>query len=104
MALTKVSLLLFMLDARANRHDCAKLFSQVEFAVPMTCQRCVDAIRGSIANVEGIQDIDISLERGTVVVKTNLPCSVIQERIEKTGKQAVLKGYGGLNIHFFFIC
>lgn len=73
---------------------------QVEFAVRMTCQKCVNAIRESIADVEGIKDIDISLERGTVIVETNLPYSVIQEKIEKTGRQAVLKGYGGLNTFF----
>lgn len=67
----------------------------------MTCQKCVNAIRESIANIEGIQNIDISLEHGTVVVETNLPYSVIQERIEKTGRQAVLKGYGGLNIFLY---
>lgn len=64
----------------------------------MTCQKCVNAIRESIADLEGIQNIDVSLERGTVVVETNLPYSVVQEKIEKTGRQAVLKGYGGLNI------
>lgn len=68
----------------------------------MTCQKCVNAIRESIADMEGIQNIDISLERGTVVLATNLPYSVIQERIEKTGRQAVLKGYGGSNIPLLF--
>ncbi|XP_032676384.1 copper chaperone for superoxide dismutase [Odontomachus brunneus] len=68
--------------------------ARIEFAVHMTCQKCVNAIRESITDMEGIQNIDISLEHGTVVVETNLPYSVIQERIEKTGRQAVLKGYG----------
>lgn len=73
-----------------------RIIWQIEFAVHMTCQKCVNAIRESIEGMEGIQNIDISLERGTVVVETNLPYSVIQEKIEKTGRQAVLKGYGGL--------
>lgn len=69
---------------------------QIEFEVPMTCEKCVKSISKSIADLEGIQNIDISLERGTVVVETSVPYSVIQERIERTGKQAILKGYGGL--------
>ncbi|XP_020295228.1 copper chaperone for superoxide dismutase isoform X2 [Pseudomyrmex gracilis] len=68
--------------------------AKIEFEVPMTCEKCVESISKSIADLEGIQNIDISLERGTVIVETSLPHSIIQERIEGTGKQAVLKGYG----------
>lgn len=69
----------------------------------MTCQKCVNIIYKSVADLKGIRNIDISLERGTVIVETDLPYSIIQERIEQTGKQAVLKGYGGLNIFFLYI-
>lgn len=63
----------------------------------MTCEKCVDAISKSIADLDGIWNVNISLERGTVTLETSLPYSIIQERIERTGRQAVLKGYGGLN-------
>lgn len=63
----------------------------------MTCERCVNAISKSIADLDGIRNVDISLERGTVTLETSLPYSIVQERIERTGRQAVLKGYGGLN-------
>ncbi|XP_011167360.2 copper chaperone for superoxide dismutase isoform X3 [Solenopsis invicta] len=68
--------------------------AKVEFDVHMTCEKCVNAISKSIADLKGIQNVDISLERGTVTLETNLPYSVIQERIERTGRQAVLKGFG----------
>lgn len=70
----------------------------------MTCQNCVNSVKNSLSNVEGINNVDISLERGTVVVDTNLPNSLIQEKIESTGKKAVFKGYGGKyqKIIFFF--
>ena len=68
---------------------------QIEFAVQMTCQNCINAVKNSLSNVEGIKDVDISLERGTVVVDTSLPYSLVQEKIESTGKKAILKGYGG---------
>ncbi|XP_011304094.1 copper chaperone for superoxide dismutase isoform X2 [Fopius arisanus] len=68
--------------------------TKVEFAVDMTCQNCVKQVEGSLRELEGIHHIDISLERGTVLVNTDMPYSVIQEKIESLGKRAVLKGYG----------
>lgn len=79
------------------------LFLQIEFAVHMTCERCIDAISKSIADLSDIRNVDISLERGTVTLETSLPYSVVQERIEITGRQAVLKGFGGLDEYYFFI-
>lgn len=69
----------------------------------MTCEKCVNAISKSIADLNGIRNVDISLERGTVTLETSLPYTVIQERIERTGRQAVLKGYGGLNEFYYAI-
>lgn len=68
--------------------------AKIEFAVNMTCQKCVNTVRESLLDLNGIENLDISLERGTVVVETNLPFTLIQEKIEKSGKKAVLKGYG----------
>lgn len=66
----------------------------------MTCQKCVDAVRNTLTGINGIENIDISLEKGNVVIETNLPYSLIQEKIEQSGRQAVLKGYGSNNILF----
>ncbi|XP_076277820.1 copper chaperone for superoxide dismutase isoform X2 [Lasioglossum baleicum] len=68
--------------------------AKIEFAVNMTCQKCVDAVQNSLASVKGIENIEISLEKGNVVVQTNLPYSIIQEKIEQSGRKAILKGYG----------
>ncbi|XP_076626329.1 copper chaperone for superoxide dismutase isoform X2 [Colletes latitarsis] len=68
--------------------------AKIEFAVNMTCQKCVDAVRNSLTGVNGIENIDISLEKGNVVIETNLPYSILQEKIEQSGRKAVLKGYG----------
>lgn len=68
--------------------------AKIEFAVNMTCQKCVDSVRNSLTDTRDIKNVDVSLEKGSVVVETTLPYSVIQERIEKAGKTAVLKGYG----------
>lgn len=52
----------------------------MEFSVEMTCGKCVNKIEESLASLNGINYVDISLERGTVVVESNLPHSVIQEK------------------------
>lgn len=70
----------------------------------MTCQKCVNTVRESLLDLNGIENLDVSLERGTVVVETNLPFTLIQEKIEKSGKKAVLKGYGGKQIIYLYKC
>ncbi|XP_023706522.1 copper chaperone for superoxide dismutase isoform X1 [Cryptotermes secundus] len=71
------------------------VLAKIEFTVQMTCQKCVNKIRESLSNVKGIESIDISLDNETVIVETSLPSSEVQEKIESTGRRAVLKGYGG---------
>lgn len=68
--------------------------AKIEFAVNMTCQKCVDTVCNSLTGIDGIEDIEVSLGNGSVIVKTDLPYSVIQRKIEESGKKAVLKGYG----------
>ncbi|XP_008546076.1 copper chaperone for superoxide dismutase [Microplitis demolitor] len=68
--------------------------SKIEFAVNMTCEKCVDAIKNCLSDNKDIQKVDISLDRGTVLVETKLPYTIIQEKIESSGKRAVLKGFG----------
>jgi copper chaperone for superoxide dismutase len=73
---------------------------QIEFAVQMTCQKCVNKIRESLSNVKGIESVDISLDKETVIVETYLPSAEVQQKIESTGRRAVLKGYGGKMVYF----
>lgn len=60
----------------------------------MTCEKCVGAISSALSNVEGIENFEISLEKGSVIVQTSLPSNTIKEKIETTGRRAILKGYG----------
>jgi copper chaperone CopZ len=85
-------------DFESLNCSCSSL--QIEFAVQMTCQKCVDKIRESLSDVKGIGSIDISLDKETVIVETSLPSSEVQQKIESTGRRAVLKGYGGKIIYF----
>jgi copper chaperone for superoxide dismutase len=61
----------------------------------MTCENCVNKIRESLSDMKGIESIDISLDNETVIVETSLPSSEVQQKIESTGRRAILKGYGG---------
>ncbi|XP_028371672.1 copper chaperone for superoxide dismutase isoform X1 [Phyllostomus discolor] len=66
----------------------------LEFAVQMTCQSCVDAVRKSLQGVAGVQSVEVQLENQTVLVQTTLPSQEVQALLEGTGRQAVLKGMG----------
>lgn len=53
---------------------------------------CAEKLKDVLKDV-GPVDIDVS--SGRVVVNSNLPWIEIQEKIEKTGRRAVLSGFGG---------
>ena len=66
----------------------------------MTCQKCVDSINNSLTKADGIKNVEVFLDQGSVIVETNLPHTKVQELIENTGRKAVLKGYGGKFLMF----
>ncbi|BES92841.1 Superoxide dismutase [Cu-Zn] [Nesidiocoris tenuis] len=66
----------------------------IEFAVKMTCKSCVDAVSEKLKNVKGVENFDIDLDKGIVLVETELPSSYVQDQIESTGRVAVINGYG----------
>lgn len=65
---------------------------KVEFAVQMSGAGCAEKVKQSLADV-GTVNIDVPT--GRVVVNSDLPWIEIQEKIEKTGRKAVLSGFGG---------
>lgn len=54
---------------------------------------CAEKLKDVLKDV-GPVDIDVS--SGRVVINSNLPWIEIQEKIEKTGRRAVLSGFGGM--------
>ncbi|SAM02390.1 hypothetical protein [Absidia glauca] len=71
---------------------------QYTFNVAMSCSGCSGAVERALKKVDGVDSIEISLEKQTVVVDTNLPRELILETIKKTGKTVtemvwVLHGY-----------
>lgn len=69
--------------------------TKIEFAVQMTCNSCVEAVKKSFTNVDGIKNFEIDLEKESVVVESNLPIFKIQKILESTGKKVAVKGYAG---------
>lgn len=69
---------------------------KVEFAVQMSGPGCAQKVQNCLKDV-GTVDIDIL--KGSVVVSSELPWIEIQEKIEKTGRKAVLSGFGGKISH-----
>ncbi|XP_018574478.1 copper chaperone for superoxide dismutase isoform X2 [Anoplophora glabripennis] len=61
----------------------------------MTCDSCVEAVKKSLENVEGIKSVDIDLKKGSVVVDSNLPITDVQRKLESTGRKVVVKGQAG---------
>lgn len=67
-------------------------FLKVEFAVQMTGPDCVQDLKETLKNVG---TVDIDQKAGRVVINSNIPWIEIQEKIEHTGRKAVLSGFGG---------
>lgn len=49
-------------------------------------------------SLKDIGTVEIDVQSGRVVVNSDLPWIEIQEKIEKTGRRAVLSGFGGKNL------
>ncbi|XP_038072125.1 copper chaperone for superoxide dismutase-like [Patiria miniata] len=71
--------------------------TKVEFAVQMTCQKCVDSISKALEGVDGVSSLDINLAQEQVVIESILPSSELLELLENTGRRAVVKGHGVSN-------
>lgn len=71
---------------------------QVEFAVQMSGEGCANKVKQCLKDVGSV---DIDVPTGRVIVNSHLPWIEIQEKIEKTGRRAVLSGFGGDDFNTF---
>ncbi|XP_022907292.2 copper chaperone for superoxide dismutase [Onthophagus taurus] len=69
--------------------------TKIEFAVKMTCEKCVEAVQNSFRNESRVQLVDINLKANRVVVATDLPTEQVQQILEKSGRKVVVKGHAG---------
>jgi len=68
--------------------------AKMEFAVNMTCGSCENAVRESLQHIRGIENVEIDVQKQSVVIMTIQPADTIQKAIETTGMLAVLRGQG----------
>ncbi|CAM0137168.1 unnamed protein product [Umbelopsis sp. WA50703] len=52
----------------------------------MSCSGCSNAVNRALSKLEGVDKIDIDLEKQLVVVDTDLPQEAVTQTIAKTGK------------------
>lgn len=71
-------------------------YFKVEFAVQMSGPGCAAKVQNSLKDVGSV---DIDIPSGRVTVNTELPWAEIQDKIEKTGRRAVLSGFGRTYSH-----
>lgn len=69
--------------------------TKIEFAVQMTCNSCVEAVKKALKNVSDIKNVEVDLAKESVVVESNLPTLEIQRILESTGKKVAVRGYAG---------
>ncbi|KAL7317516.1 ATX1 antioxidant protein 1, variant 2 [Mucor circinelloides] len=60
--------------------------AQYTFNVEMSCSGCSNAVNKALSRLEGVEKVDISLEKQEVVVDTELPRETVLAAIKKTGK------------------
>ena len=55
----------------------------------MTCEHCVNAVKGEISQLQGVDKVDVELEGGKVTVQSDAPVDQEQIRsaVEKAGYQ-----------------
>ncbi|KAH6859568.1 Cu,Zn superoxide dismutase-like protein [Alternaria alternata] len=64
------------------------------FAVPMTCQSCINDIEGSLQQLGGINKVTANLKDQLVSIEGTAAPSAIVEAIQATGRDAILRGSG----------
>ncbi|KAJ3375302.1 copper chaperone [Allomyces arbusculus] len=65
-----------------------------EFAVNMTCASCEASVRAALANVPGIDSVDVSIPDKRVVVRGQASPSAMFTALRDTGLATVLRGSG----------
>ncbi|KAJ2808302.1 copper chaperone [Coemansia guatemalensis] len=67
---------------------------QVQLAVDLTCQSCVDDVTRVLKGVQGVERFDVSLADKQVVVEGTARPSELLSAIKESGRAAVVRGTG----------
>ncbi|XP_032792628.1 copper chaperone for superoxide dismutase isoform X3 [Daphnia magna] len=66
--------------------------TKIEFAVPMSCQSCVDKVSNVLNGMDGIKNFEVDFSQERVVVESSLPIHQLQAALETSGKRGSIKG------------
>ena len=57
----------------------------------MTCMHCVNTVKRAISEIEGVEEVDVSLEEGRAKVKAdeNVSCEQLKKAVETWGYKVV---------------
>lgn len=67
---------------------------ETTFAVPLSCDSCIQAVKAALQPIPGIESISASLSDQLISIKGNAAPSAIVKAIEETGRDAILRGSG----------
>ncbi|KAI1945329.1 copper chaperone, partial [Ophidiomyces ophidiicola] len=70
---------------------------QATFAVPLTCESCVEDISKPLYEIKGVNKVEADLKNQLVLVEGTAAPSAIVTAIQDTGRDAVLRGSGSSN-------
>ncbi|GMH37512.1 hypothetical protein BSKO_05385 [Bryopsis sp. KO-2023] len=60
---------------------------EVVLKVAMMCEGCVGAVKRVLESMEGVDSVDVSLEKQTAVIQGSVTAQVAAERVAATGKK-----------------
>ncbi|CDK24613.1 unnamed protein product [Kuraishia capsulata CBS 1993] len=67
------------------------------YAVPLSCESCVNSVSKALGTVEGIKTFNVDLQKQQVSVEASVAPSAIIQAIQTTGRDAIIRGAGNLN-------
>ncbi|XP_019189199.1 PREDICTED: copper chaperone for superoxide dismutase, chloroplastic/cytosolic-like isoform X3 [Ipomoea nil] len=62
--------------------------------VDMSCEGCVESVKGKLQNVEGVKSVEVDLSNQVVRVLGSSPVKMLTEALEQTGRKSRLIGQG----------
>ncbi|KAK9458262.1 superoxide dismutase [Dipodascopsis uninucleata] len=70
---------------------------KTSFAVPLHCDSCISDVTSALKEVKGIETVDCDLASQMVTIEGSVPPSIIVQKIQETGRDAVVRGSGEPN-------
>uniref|UniRef100_A0A6I8SCW4 Superoxide dismutase copper chaperone n=1 Tax=Xenopus tropicalis TaxID=8364 RepID=A0A6I8SCW4_XENTR len=83
-----------LLQLHGSRRNNTLSESSSNFAVQITCESCVRALKKALQDVKGVKEFSINMESKSVLVETTLLAEEVHKLLETTGRKAVLMGMG----------